>query len=163
MNDQKTADIMVQRAIAEMRSEWQTLVCLSLALKDEQVKEFSAGLAAAVKVGADSIERKIKAIRHQASLGYSEDEIASQGQEKVLGGYIKSRKQENYGSFVIIKWQIPGSQRELVQQQERRVKELLGLVTSEQFFDWWLAQLQNVTDEEIIESAKGDENHTRTE
>jgi hypothetical protein len=154
MNDQKTADVMVQRAIVEMRSEWSTLVALALALKDEQVKEFAAGLASAVKVGADSVERKIKAIRHQASLGYSAENIIERGQKEVLGEFIVDRKKENYQNQVIMKWQVMGSQRELFQEQEQRIRALLGLNTSIEFWDFMIATLRNVSDEEILESAR---------
>lgn len=144
---------LIQRLSVEARGQWRTMTELAVRLPAEQVDATAEALAASMMTGVDSVKRKLQAIKHVASLGYGAEEIFQMGQEKVLGDFGKSKRQANYTETVVMKWNIPGSQRELVQKQERRVKSLLGIVTSEDFWDWWLAQIENATDEEIRQSA----------
>ena len=128
------------------------LVSVTCALLPEDVEAVVPGLAAAVKVGPESIKRKMDAILYAKSLGHSVEEISEMGQEKVVGDWNRSRKVANYNNQVSMSWRVPGSQRELVQRQEARVKGLLGIYTSEDWWDWILAMITNATDEEIVES-----------
>lgn len=138
-----------------MRKEWQSFVAASLLFSDSaEVSHHVSELSTRCLVGEESLKRKIEAIRHaSSSLGYTPEEIVRMGQEKTLSLFLRSKRQEKYTETVVMKWSVLGCQRELVQQQEKRIKALLGLQTSEQFFDWLLAQLQNATDEEIKQSA----------
>ena len=139
------------------RNEWLSLVDLALATPEEHVQGLVMALANKANIGVDSLKRKFGAIKHQASLGFTADEIIRMGQEKVLGGFIKARKVANYQGQVVMKWNVPGSQRELMQQQEQRIRRILGLATSVDFFDWLLGQLTTLTDEEILSSAGEDQ------
>lgn len=150
-------DIFLRRLETDLRCEWEDLVELALAVPQEAILSTIESLAASCHIGPDSIRRKVEAIRYAATLGHGAEELKQMGQEKVISDFIKSRRVESYGKTVTLKWSIPGSQRQLVQDQEKRVKSLLGLQTSEQFFDWWLGQVTNATDEEIRQSA-GDSN-----
>jgi hypothetical protein len=150
---EKDAMSSVLELIGQMRSEWSMLVSVTCALLPEDVDAVVPGLAAAVKIGPESIKRKMDAILYAKSLGHSVEDISEMGQERVVSDWNKSRRVANYQETVVMKWSVPGSQRELVQEQERRVKRILGIQTSEQFFDWWLAQMTNATDEEIKDSA----------
>lgn len=141
------------RAADAMAQEWRELVKLSLSLTDERVDATATTISRAAKIGFESVRRKLNAIRHAATLGYSEAEIIDQGQEQTLSIFQKGRRESTYTDKVWLKFQIPGSQRELVQQEIERIKRVLGLKDSEQVWDFMLAQLINVTDEELKQAA----------
>lgn len=146
-------EIVLKRLAVAMRSEWASMVEMAMQLRTEELDSAVAAIAQNAKVGTDSVKRKLEAIIHARTLGHSPEEITEMGQEKILGTFIKSRRQEKYSETVTMKWMIPGSQRELVQQQEKRVKQILNLQTSESFWDFMLSVLRNATDEEIRNSA----------
>lgn len=139
--------------IGQMKSEWCSLVNVTVALAPEDVEAIVPGLSVAVKVGAESLKRKMDAILYAKKLGHSVEDIVEQGQERVVSEWNQSRRQANYQKTVTMKWLVPGSQRELVQQQEARVRKILSIYTSEAWWDWLLAMVTNATDEEIKESA----------
>jgi hypothetical protein len=136
-----------------MKAEWDCMVDVALSLDQESQELLLDDLTVKLKVGRDSFQRKMNAVRYVAALGHGAEEIKEFGQEKTLSQFIKSRRQANYTDTVIMKWSVAGSQRELVQQQEVRIKGLLGIHTSSDFWDWMLAQMRNATDAEIRQSA----------
>lgn len=146
------SEVILKRLAVALRSQWESFVDLALIpIGTGQDLNYEA-LSQEFNVGQDSLKRRVEAIRYAATLGHSSDELKAMGQEKVLSLFIKSRRQEKYTETVVMKWSVPGSQRELVRQQEERIKGLLGLVTSESWWDWVLAQFRNATDEEILAS-----------
>lgn len=148
------SEIVLKRLAVALRTEWESFVELALMRLSDGPGDLNYELLSErFNVGQDSLKRRVEAIRHAGTLGYSADEIKALGQEKVLSQFIKSRRQEKYSETVMLKWMVPGSQRELIHQQEGRVKKILGLVTSEQFWDFMLSVLRNATDEEIRASA----------
>ena len=148
---------LLTNAAESMRSEWKRLVEIGCRIaKDGQtVDEVSHALAKAGNGSQDSIKRKLFAIQHMQNLGYSEAEITTFGQTTALSEFAKSKKAESYEKITMLSFRVPGSQRELVQIQVERIKKILNLQTSEAFFDWFLAQTQTLTDEELLHSAGG--------
>jgi hypothetical protein len=133
--------------------EWKLLCAAALQMPEEEVLGYCETMAIRMKTGKDSIRRKVDAIRYQRTLGFSEEEIVSKGQEKVVSEWIKSRRQATYSETVIMKWQVPGDLRERVVQEVNRISMVLDVQNSTQFFEWLVAQLSTLTDEEIIHSA----------
>lgn len=140
----------------DIRSEWQHLVDLALSVDKTLIDPVARGLASASKIGPDSIRRKLESIQYAQSLGHPPEDIKAFGQERVLGEYIKSKRVKTYSDSTVMKWSVPGSLRELVQQDVRRIMDVLGLYTSEEFFDWLHAQLVDLTDDQIRQSAGED-------
>jgi hypothetical protein len=138
-----------------MRSQWQQLVTIAFALSRDRgdVEQVSHQLARASGTSEDSIKRKILAIQHAQGLNFSEEEVAKMGQTKVLSDYGKKKKQDKYESFVWLKFQLPGSQREVARQALDRVCELCAFKTSEQLWDFLIAQLASATDDELRHAA----------
>jgi hypothetical protein len=158
MNDKPNVlDAMIKNSAEAMRSDWKRLVEMGCRIaKDGQtVDEISHALARAGNGSQESIKRKLLAVQHMQNLGYSEAEIVTFGQTKVLSEFAQSKKVETYEKLTSLIFKVPGSQRELVQIQVERIKKLLNLQTSEAFFDWFLAQVQTLTDEELQHSAGG--------
>lgn len=155
-NSANIVQILTTRAATSLRSEWVDLVAVSVRILSEKqtVDEVAGALAKVARVGVDSVKRKVVAIQKMHSLGFSEEEIVSMGQEQVLGQFQKEKRQDNYTNEVWMKFKLKGSQREIVMQQIERVKKICGFKTSEEFFDWFYAQLVNTTDEEL-EAAAG--------
>jgi hypothetical protein len=146
---------MLAQATQTMRSQWQQLVEIAFALSRDRgdVDQVSHQLARASGQSEDSIKRKILAIQHAQGLSFSEEDVTKMGQTKVLSEYGKSKKQNKYEDMVWIRFQLPGSQKEIVTQQFERVKKVLGLKTSEQLFDFLIAQLQQTSEDELRHAA----------
>lgn len=135
--------------VTVLRNEWEQLVRCALKTPSEKITDVATVLSQNAGVGLDSMKRKINAIQAQVALGYTEDEIVSMGQENVLGAHIKQRKQANYENQVTMKWLVSGSQRELVQQMQRRMMNVLKLDTPIQWWDFMLSYFGNHTDEQL--------------
>lgn len=150
---QKVEVVLGMRLSEEMKSEWTTLVNFALAIDAAKNGGYADLLSKKVNVGADSIKRKLEAIQYQRALGFDAEAIIATGQEKVLGAFVRSKRVKSYGDSVVMKWSVPGSLRELIQQDERRIKELLGIYTSEEFFDWLHSVFIDLTDDDIKASA----------
>lgn len=146
---------MLAQATQTMRSQWQQLVEIAFALSRDRgdVEQVSHQLARASGTAEDSIKRKILAIQHAQTLGYSEEEVSKMGQTRVLSDYGKKKKQDKYEDLVWLKFQIPGSQREVARQQLDRVCKVLDLKTSEQLWDFLLAELSTASDEDLRHAA----------
>lgn len=146
-------EIFLKRVELDIRSQWNDLVELALSLTTEAPGAIAEHLANSCGVGADSVLRKIAAIHYGATLGHGTEELKQMGQEKVLSQYIKSRRVESYGKTVVMKWSIPGSQRQLVQQQEQRIKAILDIYTSEAFWDFMLSILTDLSEQNVKDLA----------
>jgi hypothetical protein len=147
--------VLVQRLANDLRCEWADMVGVAVRIlkEKETVEQVAGALAKVSRVGVDSIKRKLVAIQKMSQNGFSEKEIVTMGQEQVLGRFQKEKRQDTYEEEVWLRFKIKGSQREIVMQQIERVKKILGFTTSEEFFDWFHAQLSSTTDEELKHSA----------
>jgi hypothetical protein len=148
---------LLKEAADALRADWSRLVAIGCKLSKDKdsIDQISNALAKAGKSSQDSIKRKLFAIQSMQNLGYSEAEIAGMGQSTVLSEFQKTKKAETYEKQTVLKFMIPGSQREIVQNEIERVKRVLGMTTSEAFFDWFVAQLQQTTDDELKHAAGG--------
>jgi hypothetical protein len=155
-------EILTQRAAVELRSEWATFVELATSINEDAVEATAGALSIVSKVGADSIRRKLYAVQKIKRLGFSVEEIIAMGQEKVLGDVQRARRTESYRETVVMKWSIPGSLRELVSIQQKRIMALLQIGDSTGFWDWWVAQMRNASDEDILATKGEEENAPRS-
>jgi hypothetical protein len=147
MND--TIQILAQRAAVEMRANWATLVELAMRTSKCEAESIAGALSVHTKVGADSIRRKLEAIRYANGKGLTADQIVAQGQEATLGAMVKHRNTEKAKDLVWMRFQVSAAQRELVLEQKERVILLLGLADTQSFFDWLHSLLSEFTDEQI--------------
>jgi uncharacterized protein HemY len=156
MSDQANlVAVLVNNATQKARENWDALVSIAVNIVRDKdtVENVSKALANASRIGVDSVRRKILAIQHAQSLGYSEEEIKEFGQREVLGLLEKHKKEERYEELVNLSFRIPGSLRELARQQLTRVTEIVGLNSSEELWEWITAQLTLASDEDLRHSA----------
>jgi hypothetical protein len=148
---------LLKDAATALRADWERLVAIAVKIsKDrESIDQISHALAMAGKSSQDSLKRKIFAIQHMQELGYTESEISQMGQTVVLSEHQKTKKAEKYEKKTWLKFALPGSQREIVQIEIARIAKVLNLQTSEQIWDFIMAQLQACTDEELKHAAGG--------
>ncbi|HXP82618.1 MAG TPA: hypothetical protein VN976_22150 [Verrucomicrobiae bacterium] len=146
---------MLAEATQTMRSQWAQLVKIAFALSRDRgdVDQISHQLARASGQSEDSIKRKIVAIQYAQSLNFTEEDVTKKGQTQVLSDYGKSRKQQKYEEMVYLKFRIPGSQREVAQQQFDHICQVCEFKTSEQFIDFLIAQLSAASDDELRHAA----------
>jgi hypothetical protein len=145
--------VLLNQAASNLRIEWENMVSVALCLEKEQVDDGADSIARAGKCGYESVRRKLYAIQHAARLGYSQEEIVSMGQERVLGDFQKKTRSDTYETQTWMKFRVQGSIRQLVTLEIERVSKVLHFKTSEMFFEWLLAQLHNTTDDELRQSA----------
>jgi hypothetical protein len=148
---------LLKDAANALRADWSRLVAIGakLAKDRDSIEQVANALAKAGKSSEDSIKRKIRAIHHMQDLGYSEPEIAEMGQTVCLSELQKTKKAENYEKKTWLKFALPGSQREVVQLELARVATILKLETSEQLWDFLVAQLQACNEEDLKHAAGG--------
>jgi len=146
---------LLARSAQSLRAEWLDLVAVATRLsKDkEDVRQVAAKLAAVANSSEDSITRKIFAIHYMQGVGYSEEEIGNFGQTQVLSQFQQSKKVEKYEKLTHLSFKIPGSQKEIVQQELARVMRVLNMQTSESLWDFIVSALQSCSDEELLHSA----------
>lgn len=156
------SEASLQRLLVAMKAQWDSMVEIAFNLKakppfDDAVQRAYevtiASLAEASKVGPESIKRKLDAILYLSCLGHSAEEIKEMGQEAAVSRWNKSRKEKTYGQTVTLGWRLPGSQKAVLENEVKRVMDLLGMTTKESYVDWWVAQMRNCTDEQIVSSA----------
>jgi len=137
--------------------QWKEIVELVEECPPELYDITCKALSQSAHIGFDSLKRRVSAVIHARSLGYSCEEIIAAGQEKTMSDYLKSKKQEKYGQTVRMQFEVPGFLRELIQQDFERIKRVLGVATSEDLFDFLHSMFENMTDEEIRQMSEGRE------
>ena len=142
----------MNRAVVAGLKFWEYVVDTALVTLPSAVGEVAAGMSKGGVAGKESIKSKLFAIQKVKSLGYTRDEIVAFGQEKVISMAKREARSENYTAMTRLVFNVPGSQRELVQAQVARVRSLLRL-TVEDYWDWFLAQMLAATDDDIRHSA----------
>jgi hypothetical protein len=159
MSADNPVEAKMNRAVVAGLKFWEYLVDTAIVILPSAVAEVAASMSKGGIAGKESIKSKLFAIQKVKSLGYSRDEIVAFGQEKVISMAKKEARSANYTAMTKLVFNIPGSQRELVQAQVERVRSLLKL-TVEDYWDWWLGQMMAATDDEIRHSA-GVSHHAR--
>jgi hypothetical protein len=139
-----------------LKTEWDGLVRLALELPTEAeggggkaIQEAATALAFASRCGTDSIKRKLLAIQHARAAGLAPEEIMAQGQEVTLSGHQASRRAEQIDQKVVLKWNVTGLTRQIIQFEYERICEVLDFNTADLFFTWLHAQLVDLKPEEL--------------
>jgi hypothetical protein len=138
-----------------IRNQWREIVLFVDRCPAELYDTACRALSQTAGVGVDSLRRRVSAILHAHSLGYSNEEIIERGQEKAMSEFLTAKKQEKYGQTVRMQFEVPGFLRELIQQDFQRIKTACGFSTSEDLFDFLHSVLENTTDDQFRELAKG--------
>ncbi len=136
MSEPSKLDLAATAAVKTQIGSWHALVDVAVLLPEERIDGAASELAKHMRQGKDTIKRKINAIQHCRQLGHSVEEIKGYGQEPVLSRYIKKTNSDRYEKTTVLKWNIPGSLREVIRQDVAQISKILGLVTSEQLFDF---------------------------
>lgn len=147
--------ILVNQVASDLRTEWANMTAIAIRLIEERksLEETAAALAGAGKCGYESVRRKLSAIQYAYSnLSMTEQDIVDAGQEAILSQFQKQTRAKNYSENVWMKWKLPGSLREVVSIEIKRVCEVKQFNSSEMFWEWFAGQLHNVTDEELRQS-----------
>lgn len=141
-----TPDIIAERIIVAMKSEWESLVDLVFGGYEELHIRKIAGLSGK---SYDSILNKVKAIEELKNLAFERESIKSYGEYTALS-LIKKRiqeaKHEKGGRLTFV---IPISQREKVLEVIDSISSVLGLTTREAFFDFFLSVFGTMEPDEI--------------
>jgi hypothetical protein len=148
--------VLLARAAADLRTEWQNLTAVGVRLLPEKqsIDQAASVLSRAGKCGLESIKRKLYAIQYaHTHLSMAEEDIVDAGQESVLSQFQKKTRADTYEKQTWMQFKIAGSLRELFMQEKDRVSKVLKFQTSEIFFEWLYAQLHNTTDDELRQSA----------
>ncbi len=136
MPEPSKLDLAATAAVNLQRGSWDALVDMAVLLPEERIDGAATELSKHMRQGKDSIKRKLNAILYCRQLGHSVDEIKGYGQEPVLSRYIKKTNADRYEKTTVMKWNVPGSLREVIRQDFSAVAKILGFVTSEQLFDF---------------------------
>jgi hypothetical protein len=153
MSEPTKLDLFATRAVDRARDTWAALVDMSLLLEEDRVDGAATELSKHMGQSKDNLKRKILAIQHVRSLGNSADDIKKAGQGVILSRYIKARNSERYETTTVMKWNIPGSLREVIRNDMARVARVLGFVTSEQLWDFIHSILVDLNDDALKELA----------
>jgi hypothetical protein len=129
-------DIFATRAVDRARDTWAALVDMSLILPDERIDAAATELSKHMGQSKDNLKRKICAIQYVRTLGNTPEEIKQAGQGLTLSRYIKKTNAERYEKTTVMKWNLPGSLREVIRQDMASIANILGFVTSEQLWDF---------------------------
>ena len=139
-----------------LRLEWWAYICIASELPSESVSARAKELSERLDVGKDSIARRINAIQYaQNELHQADSEIFDAGQEATLSAYIKSRKAENASKTVTLGYRVSGDVKQLFDAEMVRIRDIANIPTPEQFFDWLVSHLSDLTAGEIRHSAGG--------
>lgn len=152
MSKDNAVAALLSKTALTLRQEWIDFVNVAYILTPDSVDDAAGAIAKVSGVGTESIRRRMYGVQKAKTLGYSQAEIIEFGQEKVLSMAHKEKRAESYTQMTKLIFNVPGSQRELVQAQVARVRTILRL-TVEDFWDWWLAQMYAASDDDIRHSA----------
>jgi hypothetical protein len=137
--------------------QWRFYIRIGQQLADDQVSAYSETLAARLMIGKDSVYRRIAAIRYAHAQGKSPADILAQGQEKTLSEWMLSKKKEKTEKDVTIGYKIPGTLKAKFDEDMERIKKLLNIVTSADYFEFLHSLLSSLSDADIQHAAGGKE------
>lgn len=129
-------DILATRLVNDSRSKWADLVDLTFSLPEQQFDSVSESLSKHMGESKYSLKRKMNAISYAHSLGYTAEDIKKEGQELALSRYAKKLNADKYEDTTVMKWNLPGSLREVTRKNMAGVAKILGFTTSEQLWDF---------------------------
>lgn len=138
-----------------VQTEWAAYVIVAEQTSPESVGARAQELSDILHIGKDSIHRRIAAIQFALANKLTPTQIIEWGQEATLSAHIKSRKAENIGKTVRLGYQVSGEVKQMFDEQMARIREMANIPTPEQFWDWLLSHLRDLTDEQIRHSAGG--------
>jgi hypothetical protein len=137
--------------------EWKFYVRIAAQLGDDQVSGYCETLAARLLIGKDSVYRRIAAIRYAHAQGQEWGAIIAQGQEKTLSEWMLSKKKEKTEKDVTIGYRIPNTLKAKFDEDMERIKKLLNIVTSADYFEFLHSLLSSLSDADIQHAAGGKE------
>jgi hypothetical protein len=149
MNEPTQLDILATRLVDRTQRAWADLVDISLALPEERIDSAAETLAKNMGTRKDTVKRKMQAIQYAAALAHSPADIKKAGQEVTLGRYVKKSNADRYEQPTVMKWNLPGSLREVIRKDMARIAKVLGFVTSEQLWDFIHSILVDLTADDL--------------
>ncbi len=137
--------------------EWKFYVRIAAQVGDEGVSSYCEHLSSMLLIGKDSVYRRIMAIRYAHAKGLEWGAIVSQGQEVTLSDWMLSKKKEKTEKDVTIGYKIPGTLKAKFDEDMERIKKLLNIVTSADYFEFLHSLLSSLSDADIQHAAGGKE------
>jgi len=129
-------DVLATSYVAEQRKAWVDLVDLTLSVDAQNLDSVAESLAKHVRTTKYNLKRKMEAIWYAHSLGNDPERIKAIGQEDILGRYAKKVNADKYEQTTVMKWNLPGSLREVIREDMAAISKILGFKTSEQLWDF---------------------------
>jgi transcriptional antiterminator len=123
-------------AVKYAQESWVALVNMSFLLPEERIDGAATELAKHMGQSKDTLKRKIQSIQHAHALGHSAEDIKRDGQGAALSRFVKKSNSERYEQSTVLKWNLPGSLREVIRQDTAQMMKILNLNTSEELFDF---------------------------
>ena len=135
------------------RSQWAELVRIARATLPRNLAQAAKVLAKQAGVGRKGVEVSLKAINRAMAEGLADAQLIEMGREKVIGRYVQGKRSERVDGLVCLTWKIAPELRDDVQREVWRIAQVLGMRTSDQFWEFMLSQMSQWTTDEIRHAA----------
>jgi hypothetical protein len=141
-------------------SQWRDLVRMARNTLPQKVPQFASAIARGAGIGSQGVERSFRAIHYASSQGLDDAGIVLIGREATIRRYVAGKAAARTDKQVPMTWKVAPNLRDEVKAEVERIKGVLKLGTSDQFWEWWLSQVAPCTEDELRHSA-GDEKQAR--
>jgi hypothetical protein len=135
------------------RSQWAELVRIARNTLPRNLSQTAKVIAKQAGIGRKGVETRLKAINRAMAEGLGDAQLIEMGQEKVVGRYVQGKASERVDEQVPMTWKVEPRLREDVKAEVWRIAQVLGLRTSDQFWEFMLSQMTTWTKEEILHAA----------
>lgn len=139
--------------VLNARAQWRDLVIVARAIRPDQRSDAARSLSQAAGVGKTTLLRKLEALHLAMKDGLADTALIEMGQAKVLGKYVRDKKNGRQDEQVTLKWMVAPELRDGVHEQFHRIAKLLNMTTSNEVWTFVLSQLSQASDEELRHAA----------
>ena len=163
------AALFAERLVVSTKAAWGDLVYLTIKAGEEngdlrQVADTIASTLVSwtpsengqrktkflmIRTTADRLLHKMKCIAALVNEGVSAEDIVAMGQHAVISKYQRDRIAREKEKRVEMRSRIPGSLRDVCQEEIRRIREEMGFATSEEFWSWQHSEWTKWTPERL--------------
>lgn len=138
--------------VSNAKAQWVSLVKTARSIKPKERDDAARSLSIAAGVGKSTLKRKLEALHMAMNNGLSDEKLIEMGQRAVMAKFIQDKRAARTDEQVVLKWLVAPDIRDHAVANSVRVGRLLGFTTSNQYWAWLNAQIENSSDEEILGS-----------
>jgi len=139
--------------VSNSRSQWSNLVHLARKVSPAGRDDLARTLATAAGVGKSTLARKLRAIHEAMKAGLNDDKLIEMGQSAVMAKFVKDKRAERSDEQVVLKWLVAPDLKLVVQEEVWRIAQVLGLKTSDEFWEWMHSVMVGWSEAEILHFA----------